>query len=213
SAIIIVVPGNGVEVAHAGAFYTTPVGFRIVGFFVYGEKVVQAFDALGAELIPLVSPQKTIRHALNTGKFSVEHNELSGLVRRMDVEAAAYHLGIPLPLILGVRGAVDAYETFTAAYKTLHRSLLFFIENIARSVQENNNVILLEAAVIKAAGIFLPIQCKLVTCSKCAARGHALVDGFMVKAIGFTEYHHLELVDRLTLSRKAQTKQDAQCQY
>src|SRR6478752_1510412 len=68
SAIVVVIPGKGMQLAHAFTFAPgSPVCFRIVAAFIYGEYIVQAGCPFRAKLVPLIGPELIIGKALQTG--------------------------------------------------------------------------------------------------------------------------------------------------
>src|SRR5690554_5851823 len=181
------------EVAHAFAGHTTPVSYRVIGALVDGENVVQAFDTLGTELIELVGPQKTVGHALETGEVTIDDFQLGGLNGGVNMKGATYHFGVPLPLVFGVRGAVNADKTFARLDKAFHGTLLFFVENIAGGIEENYGVILFEMIVVKQVGVFIPVKLEMMFLGQLTHGDDAFVNRFVMPAVGFTEQQYIKL--------------------
>ena len=56
---------------------------------------------------------ETLREAVQPREIWIDDLERGRLHRRVDVEHVAQHLGIPIPLVFGVGGAMDADEALT----------------------------------------------------------------------------------------------------
>ncbi len=89
---------------------------------------------------------------------------------------------------------MHTHKTFAGTNKTFHRRLLLIVEYVAGGEQENHGLIFLQFFIAENAGVFVPIQRKVMTLGHGAHGGHTFVDGFMVKAIGFGKQQHIKLL-------------------
>src|SRR4051812_50188243 len=95
TAIVLVVPGDGVIGAHAAAS---------VGGFVQPQEHLNVTARVGAEVVPLVGAVPALGQAGCGWMAAIFHLDGGSLNIRMAIEVCTDELAVPWPVVLGVAG-------------------------------------------------------------------------------------------------------------
>ncbi len=112
---------------------------------------------------------------------------------------------VPRPVVLGVGRAVDAEERAAVAVPRLERGLLLIVEHIARGVQEDDSVVVLEVGPIERSGVFSGGDCEAMPFGELVEAGDAIGDRAVAEAGGFGEHQHVCVLECAGERKKAET--------
>src|SRR5690606_12184715 len=107
-------------------------------------------------------------------------------------EVAADRMPVPLPLVFGVGGRMNAYQTMSGLDPCLQGSLLIGIEDVARGAQEDDDLIVVQHARIEYARVLGRIHGKPVAIAQSDEGGDAVRDGRVPESGGLREDECLE---------------------
>ena len=110
----------------------------------------------------------------------------------MAVEIGADELPVPGPLVLGIRGGVDACDASTLLHERLQSLLLSFVEDVARRAEHDDHVEARETVRVKDGCVFGRLDRKAMRVAQLTQRLDTVGDGGVAVPFGLGEHQNVE---------------------
>ncbi len=179
-AVVLVAPRGRVVGAHRP-------GTGVVAGLVEGREDVDVAPGVGPVVVPLVEALPAGGQVRGRRVGAVADLDRRGLVRGVALEVRADQVAVPGPVVLGVRGGVDAGEPAAVGDEALERGLLAGVQHVAGGGQEHHGLVAVEPRVGEGAGVLGGGDGEPVVLAQLLDGGDARGDGVVPEARGLGE--------------------------
>ena len=194
AAIIFVRPGDRTKIDAILTLLFSPICSGLERVVVELQQVAEVLGARRVEFIPLVGEDEAFGESIHTGEIGFDDLQRSGLHRGMNVKHVTDHFGIPIPLIFGIGGAVDAHETLARLHEAFERPLLRLVEDIAGGEEEDDDIVVGEPFVVHdTVHVVAPKNLEIVELGQTLQRDDTGGSGIVVPAIRLGDEQGLKL--------------------
>src|ERR1700722_56838 len=138
-----------------------------------------------------------VGEALRSGVGLIDDKEPGFLLFGVRFEIAAHEVAVPLPIILAVRGGVDADKAAAVTNIALQGFFLLWPEDFSGWAQENEGGVFAKNLWAEPGGVGGGVDGKTVAGAELADSGDAGADAGMMVAVGLAKDEHFWLVENL----------------